>query len=123
MGFKGGWSLDRSCEDPTSQRRFDFLQKHDREMAKRMLRRDKPRLMVLSPPCTAFSQASNMNGGPTPEALAEGIELFRFAIEMAVLQNRLGGVYVLENPQTSKAWQLPDIADLVNCTPKNGTHR
>ena len=42
MGFKGGWSLDRSCEDHTSQRRFDFLQKQDREMAKRMLRRDRP---------------------------------------------------------------------------------
>ena len=69
-----------------------------------MVRQHRPRLLVLSPPCTIFSQLQNLNGGPDETALRHATALFDFACEIAKLQMSLGGAFMLERPQTSRAW-------------------
>ena len=77
------------------------------------LKRVKPGLLVVSPRCTHFSVMQNMNlGRKTPEAMRKYLQelrkskvLLRFAVEMIMIVLEYGGVFVFEQPVTSKAWQ------------------
>lgn len=77
------------------------------------IKRVKPGLLVVSPRCTHFSIMQNMNlGRKTPEAMRLFLQelrkskvLLRFAVEMIELVIEYGGVFVFEQPLTSRAWQ------------------
>ena len=53
-GLKGGWSIDDRIEDPVTKRTYDLRNKKDQNEVRRMLRRDKPLVLTVSPPCTLF---------------------------------------------------------------------
>ena len=88
-GLKGGWSLDLGQEDPISQRTWDLSKKAEVRRARGMLRRDRPELLVLTP--------------PSHEKFREVDALFEPAVELSVLQAKLGGVFMLEHPRRSGA--------------------
>ena len=98
--LKGGWALDVAASDPITGRSWDLLDPRNQAKVRSMIRQHRPRLLILSPPCTAFSIIQHMTGGPSDEALKMGIECFKFALELAQLQARCGGMYILEHPKT-----------------------
>ena len=99
-GLKGGWSLDLSSEDPISQRTWDLSKKAEVSRVRGMLRRDRPELLVLTP--------------PSHEKIREVDALFEAAVELSVLQAQLGGVFMLEHPRRSRAWKTASMQKLRN---------
>ena len=71
-----------------------------------MIRRDRPKVLVVSPPCTLFSNLQTMSGGPDPAKYREAVRLFEVVVDLCCYQRRHGGDYLLEHPKTSKAWSL-----------------
>ena len=60
MGPRDGWSLDLTTCDEFG-RPWDFNNLHSRNAAVRKVLKDKPRLLVGSPMCSAFSPLNNLN--------------------------------------------------------------
>jgi len=112
-GLRGGWSLDIRHEDPVSRRAWDLSDPKEVQRLKQKIRQDRPRVLVLSPPCTMFSILQNLNLAMDPVEYAKAVKLFETAIELCELQASLGGVYVLEHPLTSRAWKLPKAVALL----------
>lgn len=91
----------------------DVLKSETQVEIRNYLKRVKPGLLVVSPRCTHFSVMQNMNlGRKTPEAMRKYLQelrkskvLLRFAVEMILIVLEYGGVFVFEQPLTSKAWQ------------------
>ena len=59
----------------------------------------------------------SMNGGPDPEKLRMATSLFTFAVELARIQVRQGGLFMIEHPQTSTAWHFPCLQQLLKESP------
>ena len=88
FGLKGGWSVDDRVEDPITKRTYDLRNRKDQNEIRRMIRRDKPLVLTVSPPCTLFSIA---NQGPIDsKELAVAVELMKFAVEVCDIQKREG---------------------------------
>ena len=87
-------------------------------------------LVWLGMPCTTFSRARRFDGiGPPPlrtsdhiwgldnlrkndaKKLAEGNKLFAFTMKVLALCEQTSTPYVLENPLTSMAWEMPPLVD------------
>ena len=60
MGLRAGWSLDLTTCDEAG-RPWDFNNVSMRNAAVRKVIRDKPRLLIGSPMCSAFGAMKNMN--------------------------------------------------------------
>eukprot|EP00972_Heterocapsa_arctica_P080212 11823288-Heterocapsa_arctica.AAC.1 len=60
MGMRAGWALDFRTVDEQG-RRWDFSVPERRREALRLLRSSKPRVLIGSPMCTAFSQIQALN--------------------------------------------------------------
>ena len=101
FGLKGGWSIDDRVKDPITKRTYDLRNRKDQNEIRRMIRRDKPLVLTVSPPCTLFSIA---NQGPIDsKELAGAVELMKFAVEVCDIQKREGRYFVFEQPQGSRA--------------------
>ena len=101
QGLRGGWSVDIAIRDPSTGRSFDLRNTKDQREVKRMIRRDCPTVLVVSPPCTAFSIANQGEVGPA--TLAGAVEMIRFSVEICALQHEAGRHFVFEQPQSSRA--------------------
>ena len=112
-GYNGGWSMDLHYDDKITQRQWDLSEDADVRRAKCRLRSDRPTLLIVSPPCTLFSTLQNFNGPSSEKEYEKAVKMFVVGIELCELQNRLGGAFVLEHPQTSKAWSLPRAKHLL----------
>jgi hypothetical protein len=109
--LKGGWSIDKDFRDPVTGRVYDLRNRKDQNEVRKMVRRDRPFTLTVSPPCTFFSIA---NQSPfAPKDLEEAKELMRFAVEMCNLQLRAGRHFVFEQPSTSRAWSLEPVMKLM----------
>ena len=69
QGLRGGWSIDMTFRDPSLSRTYDLRKPKDQGEVKRLIRRDCPAVLVMSPPCTAFSIA---NQGEVSKQTLEG---------------------------------------------------
>ena len=77
-----------------------------------MVRRDKPLVLVVSPPCTVFSIANQ--GDVPPLIKAQAIDIIRFSMELCELQRRAGRHFIFEQPLTSRAWDLASMKSMVS---------
>ena len=59
-GLRGGWSLDLAHTCAITGRRWNCLLEADRAWCKHMIYRDKPRMLIVSPPCTLFSALQHL---------------------------------------------------------------
>ena len=110
MCFRGRWSIDIAFRDPISGRKYDLRNSKDQGEVKRRIRRDCPTVLVVSPPCTAFSIA---NQGEVDKEILEGaVEMIRFATELCELQHQSGRHFIFEQPQSSRAWSLNEVLKL-----------
>ena len=110
QGLKGGWSVDLTIRDPGTGRSFDLRNPKDQKEVKRMIRRDRPTVLIVSPPCTAFSIANQ--GEVDPATLAGAVEMIRFPMDICDLQRKAGRHFVFEQPQSSRAWQLDEVVQM-----------
>ena len=93
-GLKPGHSFDITEIDPITQKTWDLSLPHVQGRVKGLIRRVRPKLVVLSPPCTMFSALQFMNPAWGSESwrkqLAVAEDLLRFSCEVATLQHKLG---------------------------------
>jgi hypothetical protein len=78
-----------------------------------MIRRDCPTVVVVSPPCTAFSIANQ--GEVDEQTLRSAVEMVRFSMEVCALQHKSGRHFIFEHPQSSRAWSLNEVVKMMYC--------
>ena len=74
------------------------------------LKKERPKLLVICPPCTAFTPVQelnfpNMSWGTAVRIIATGLEHLELAAKVALWQHRQGGYFVLEQPKEAKSWK------------------
>ena len=109
-GLRAGWSLDVKTRDPITGSCYDLRNPKDQKEVKNMIRRDCPTVLVVSPPCTAFSIANQ--GEIDPQTLAGAIEMVRFSMDICEMQHRAGRQFIFEQPQSSRAWNLDEVVKM-----------
>ena len=87
---------------------------------KQHLHARRPRVLMVSPPCTPFSCVQNLNKGRMEadlwqRKLAEGEELLDFSMELCALQMtaRPKRAFVFEHPQSASSWQRPSVQNIL----------
>ena len=108
----GGWSLDEHVVDPVTNRTWDYVKGKDVQEVMNMIRKHRPRLLVVSPPCRSFSLLDSLEGQHSPR-LQKTLKMAVAAIKFITLQKQLGGSFMLEHPVSSRLWKLPPVTDLV----------
>ena len=92
--------MDLLCPDPVTRRSWDLSKPKQVQWARHLIKRDRPMVLVLSPP-------------ELPEKRALGCKLFEVAVELCLLQTTLGGKFVLEHSCSSPAWARSSICKLL----------
>ena len=109
MGLRPGWSLDfTTCDE--QGRPWDFNCPAMRNVAVRKFLQDKPRLLVGSPMCSAFSTMNDINYSRMIEEekhqrLAYGRKHLEFCTKLYEIQWREGRYFLNEHPNSASAWQ------------------
>ena len=109
-GFQAAGSLDLTTG-------WDFTKASHRKKALALIRELCPVLVILSPPCTTFSQLRNLsNYKRSPQQVeaeeAEGLQHLEFAVQIAHLQRRAGRGFLFEHPKSATSWHTPSLARL-----------
>ena len=99
-----------AISDPGTGRRFDLRSLKDQKEVKGLIRRDCPTVLVVSPPCTAFSIANQDE--VDKHTLDASIEMIRFSMEICEMKHKAGRHFVFEQPQSSRAWSLNEVVRL-----------
>ena len=78
-----------------------------------------PRSVMLSPPCTMFSQLMNTNWARMDAAVVkqrwkEAMTLLKLSLEVAYFTMSIGGIFILEHPTGASSWRLPEMQALIN---------
>jgi hypothetical protein len=99
-------------------RQWDFLKAEDRARARKLIARDKPFIVIGSPPCTDFSawntrlNHKNMRPQEVRRRVAEAETLLGFAIEVYEHQLHHGRHFLHEHPASATSWSVPGMAAL-----------
>ena len=89
---------------------WDFTRLLDRRAARKLIAEEMPYFLILAFPCTFWSILLNLNPPKDYEKrLKEAATLLRFAVQLAKDQRGRGHHFVLENPQSSRAWTLKEM--------------
>ncbi|CAK9007904.1 unnamed protein product [Durusdinium trenchii] len=89
---------------------WDFTRLLDRRAARKLIAEEMPYFLILAFPCTFWSILLNLNPPKDYEKrLKEATTLLRFAVQLAKDQRGRGHHFVLENPQSSRAWTLKEM--------------
>ena len=97
---------------------YDFLLRQDRERAWREIKKNKPAIILLCPPCRTFSplrflSTFRRNVDQVREEEAEGDELLDFALDVIDYQLSQGRGFLFEHPKPSQAWKKPRMVKLL----------
>ena len=102
-----------------NEKGMGFRLESGRTLARALVLRDRPGLLILSPPCTRFSHLQNLHpqGLPAernPAAWAEAIAFVDFAMELAEVQRVAGRSFVFEHPQSATSWKLSKVVEMMS---------
>lgn len=111
MGLKPGKSYDLKCG-------FDLRHEKDVKAMWKSLCEESPEVILACPPCTPFSllQELNFPKMSVPKVtgmILEGLHHLRIAAAVCKWQYRHGRVFVFEHPLTSRAWEEPEMQELM----------
>ena len=113
-GMVSGFALDLTVAGPDGKP-WDFTKKSCRQRAWRLLKEQRPYMLIGSPPCTAFSIIQNLNMR-TPQGKRKVLAArrqaevhLRFCVAMCREQLRGGRYFVHEHPLTAKSWEVPCV--------------
>ena len=116
-GLRSGWSMDVMHVDGVTKKRWNLVSEQDRAEARERVRRDKPGVTSLSPPCTKFCALQRLRKrSMAPEEWDAAVAMVDFAVEIALLQHRAGRIFVFEHPLTACSWALPSLVRLRELT-------
>ena len=109
-GGEEGWALDLTVFDPLDSKPWDFNKVQKRTRAETILRMERPWLLVLSPPCTMFSQLMHRNRWRMSREewrrrWNEAIRHIRWCMRLCQIQQSLGGIYLYEQPWGAASWK------------------
>ena len=117
-GFEPGQAMD-------IQNGYNFDHADDRKRPWESVVRDKPKLIIGSPPCTFFSRLQELNKHMHRDNSAwmakfhEGIEqakrYVRFCISLYKHQLDHGWYFLHEHPWLATRWLMPEMQKMVNC--------
>jgi hypothetical protein len=99
-------------------KRWNFLQAADRAKARQLISKEKPFIVIGSPPCTDFSSWNTrlnhkrMSEEEVRRRKAEAETLLGFAIEVYEHQIRHGRHFLHEHPASATSWSLPKMMGL-----------
>ena len=112
-GLRGGWSLDKGHDDPITRQKWNRSSKATQEKVWKLIRRDQPLVIGLSPECTLISALQRLRKTAIPsEHMAVAIECVRFCVEVANYQRKKNRYFYFEHPLTASSWQLEELAGL-----------
>ena len=97
--------------------KWDLRNEKVQAKAMMMIKRDRPDLIICSPPCTMFSQLQTLSGDPQvrdPEGYRDAVTLMDFAVKVCLEQLRGGRHFVLEHPLGATSWKLESLVKLRN---------
>ena len=113
QGLRGGWSLDLNCEDPVTKSRWDLSDERVQAKVWKLIRKDKPLVIGMSPECTLFSALQNLRKTSIPkEEMERAKNCVRFCVEVAWYQQKKGRCFYLEHPLTASSWRMPEMEEL-----------
>lgn len=112
LGYRGGWSLDLKCEDEWTKRKYNLLLPKVQKEVKHMLRRDRPRLLVVSPPSTLFS-TTRRTGAISKVEWEQAVEMVRFGLELCLIQHRADRQFIFEHPASATSWNLMEMKEFL----------
>lgn len=111
-GLKGKLALDLSTG-------WDFNIPRHRKEALNLIKKHKPAVLLLSPPCTAFSALRRLSSHKrdpqcVQKELDEAIQHMHFCVSLAQLQIQEGRGFILEQPKTATSWGLDRVQALLD---------
>ena len=109
FGLDPGWALDLTENDPDDGEPYDFSIPEKREKAKKMVNRDKPFCLILSPMCGPFSSLQNFNYSQMEtddvrRKIAEALVHIKFSVELCISQHLAGRLFIFEHPAGASSW-------------------
>ena len=110
-GQRGGWSIAIAFKDPVTGRTYDLLNAKDQQAIRRLVKRDRPHTIVLSPPCTAFSIANQ--SVIDISTWNKAVEMIRFAVELCEMQRKSWRHFVFEQPRSARSWNPPLVQEVL----------
>ena len=104
FGMKPGDAMDLTTG-------WDFNLASHRAKAEEYVDKEKPLVLIGSPPCVAFSQLQSLIPDSDRKArqLAEGTRHMEFVVKLYKKQVEGGRIFIHENPAHAKSWALPCI--------------
>jgi hypothetical protein len=89
---------------------WNFLTADGRALAVQEVKTRRPKVLMLSPPCTMFSGLMNLNWFKLPvdrreQSLINGTTHLEFSMLLADLQHSSGRGFCFEHPQTARSWK------------------
>ena len=111
-GLHALWALDLTGHDPDDGLPWDFRDPAKREKVMLMLKRDRPGLIILGPPCSCFSAIQwfynydHCSVASARAKIGEGMEHLAFAVRLCHEQLKAGRHFVLEHPVAARSWSL-----------------
>ena len=108
-----GWSLDKMYVDPVTKQRWDLSDPKVQERVLAKIRKDKPLVIGMSPPCTLFSLLQHLRRTPiSEEEWRKAVSMVNFCVRVAELQEAAGRFYYFEHPLGASSWGLTDLRRL-----------
>jgi hypothetical protein len=102
---------------------FDLMTQEGRNLVWDIIVKQKPKVIFLAPPCTAWSQIQNINDPAVVyQKRLASVPLLNFCFQVAEYQSKHGRYFFFENPSTSNIWetkQFKAIYKLQNTTWSN----
>ena len=97
---------------------WDFNDPAKRKEAEELLDEQRPRLLIGSPMCTAFSHIQNLNKAKRdPNVVAAEIENarihFKWCCHLYQRQVDRGAYFLHEHPRLATSWHEPEITNLL----------
>jgi hypothetical protein len=113
-GVIQGSSIDLKEIDPHDGMPWDLDIPAKRERLRRLIREQRPTLLIGSPMCAAFSQLQNLNKGKGDPAMKQelmkrAVAHVKFCCQLYELQVREGRYFLHEHPLVATSWQLPCV--------------
>ena len=107
FGLEAGEAIDLATG-------WDLMRGGNRRRCMQWIRQNRPQVIILSPPCTAFSRLQSLNkwSAKREREFWTGSQLLKFAAAVAREQYQDGRHFIFEHPKSASSWQHKDMQAL-----------
>ena len=116
-GLRGGYSIDISASEGLFHRQYGLLKEADRAAVRRLVRKETPKFLIGSPPCTMFSTLVQLRrdkgSEKSQQQLDDAIVILEFLVELYQLQVTGDRYFIHEHPAHAYSWLNPKVQKLL----------